>query len=361
MKKIITFLFFWAALAIPAAAELKEPHSFLREDRAEKVPLWSFSGDQGADGTFYLVDTVRRAVIRYSRDGKFLSDRTESQLFFRDREFQPTAVQVDPRDSSRLLVQSFRTDLLLFEAESLNFMDPVPLGLKNETGDVILRLNSWVAAEQFLLAYAEIEEESGDWYSAFVRVPFEESAPFSNVGDRIEADDPIRIRQNLGHSYIALGPDGNEAFVLLDNDRELLQVGPDSVTPIKLSLGEKDLTYQRPWQEWNKKGLKLVAQLGALEKADTVAHFFADEDYFYLIRRAQRKWFLSRIDRDTGRVKDQKALPTRAHHLLVIPGENEPQVVAKGRIRAIGDLSLIHIRTCRRIGMSVSRTSASYN
>lgn len=341
VKTLATLLL---CLFLAASLSAEEPTRYSFEDHEEAwVPLWTFSGTMADDGSFYLVDTLKRLIVRYSRTGEAIEKFGEDSLGLDELEFHPTFIQIDPADPGRLIVQVGETGFMLLDAKTLSLIEDrgktEPLALKNEAGR-IERVYTWVAARDYLMAFADIKRKSGEWFSAFVRIPRGYAGTFTVVGEELEIRSPARQRQNLGYSFSAVAPDGETTFALLDGSSyRFLEVTPESAFTQEIKPVEKgSFKPRRPWKEWSPR-TDTAEKLQQVAEGNITTHVIVDEDYFYLVRKGDSKWHLDRIPRgsDSPSKVDTRDLQSSAPHLVVVPGGDELLIVEKGKVRSLGN------------------------
>ena len=306
------------------------------------LPAWTFFGcwDTGGD-SFILVDTLRSQVLRYSSHGTLLDDIAGSASLGGTTITKPSVII---KSSSGLIIEDEDGKLVWLDSayrqtKTLDLLDIV----KNKYED-LESVWGWVPQSKELLVLGDLKSQAG-WYTALLRVPFQEPSDFE-VLQRIEISDPARSFYLLGNMYLAVL--GEKSYFLSMTDYpSILEFGNLGTKPRILSALKEMLSVRPLLPE--KRGVGSVRELfRAVERSTMPVSLYGWKDYLYgLVRENsddQTHWVLVKIDPRADRIVRKQRIETQAKHVVLIPGPDAWLLVEKGSVLGLGQQSIDGVR-----------------
>lgn len=312
------------------------------------APYWSFSGTWSADGSsLMLVDVVRKALIGYpTAGGDGVAALGSLDRLEAGRDGQLSLLQ--PHGAGFLLegrdgqIQRLTADLSPVE-------DFGGLVVEDETAAGLRSLDSWQAVgDDSLLLYGDYRHFTGRWLSVFARVSLDDPGRVELL-KAIPAESPVRRFYLNSQSYLA-SAGGKGYFLFLGDDAssmvpEIWEMDPAAKDGeglrrlgVELPSTLRKVTMDLP----EPKGAESVKALfAAQERAAATVGLVGHGDLLYLLSRQPTRgagihWTLTVIEPATDRVLRTLHLPSRAPHLLLVPGEESWALVEKGRVEGFG-------------------------
>jgi hypothetical protein len=204
---------------------------------------------------------------------------------------------------------------------------------------------NWAPLAGSILAFGDALTPSSSWTSGWMQIPLNNPTSFTMLTTASLSSLERRIYV-MGDSYVA--SDGLVGYILIPgnpwskvvkisrdhdgfNQQELLKIED---TPLS--------SRSRPLLPMGGTREDLVARFRALEQADAPVGVYVQGDNLYILTRrpllpaGQTEWELSRLDKHSGQILGRVTLPTKANHLLVIPGKERWAFVEKGSVQALG-------------------------
>jgi hypothetical protein len=327
-----------------------------RYETAVGFPSWVTSGVWSHD-RLLIVDVVNRKLFEVSKNGVAYESQSAIGAYLAgsnitrirsgapgaDRAAAPITVEFAGGkllDLDRSLAPRRRTEMAT---------DTLQSGDGNYKIDVLI---DWVPTGdgKQVVGYADIEgPEEGfrRWRNGFVRFDLENPSRFSIVRERLFPDD-ARVAMNL--TYRLMASIGSMAYVaLVDDQMGLYRFGPtdQELRPMRAFPAHLDgklapllPSYASPEE--------LPRTMKAVERSTMPAGLYAWENHLFLLSRAvekgQRTWYLSKIDPERDELLWTVPVPGSAHHMMVIPGDQEWAFLEKGPVVAARNQATRHIR-----------------
>jgi hypothetical protein len=198
-----------------------------------------------------------------------------------------------------------------------------------------------VLGEDTVLAVATVEHPNGSWVSGLVRLRFS-SDNFEMIKEW-PADDPAGVYYRIGQPYLAaLGKKGY--FLEIGEAVSLYEISePPQVSLRLISRSESVLPKGIRERLSGLQGPRdTVGLYQVIEQQTVPAGLYASDGFLFLLRRVEERsgeasWSIEKIDPAKGGVVHSTVLPSRAHHLTVIPGASRWALLEKGVVKGAGD------------------------
>lgn len=298
-------------------------------------PRWVTAGAWGDAASFFVVDALRSQLLHYGVDGRLLEivkDDYPSSLL-------PTRVRQTP--SGRLIMELGFGYLVWLDGKGKASRGTSLVGRQGAQG-TLRGIEDWtVLGEDTVLAVAIVEHPNGSWVSGLVRLRL--SSDSFEVIKEWPADDPAGVYYRIGQPYLAaLGEKGY--FLEIGEAVSLYEISEAPQASLRLiSRSESGLP------EGVRKRLSglqapsdTVALYQVIEQQPVPAGLYARDGLLFLLRRVEERlgeasWSIEKIDPAKGGVVHSTALPSRAHHLTVIPGGSHWVLLERGVVKGLGD------------------------
>ncbi|MCP4548462.1 MAG: hypothetical protein GY835_18550 [bacterium] len=307
-------------------------------------PAWTFSASWTLDQEMLIVADLGFNTLRfYDKEGRFLNDI--KKLPGIEGDFYPSAIRT--HGDSYLLQNS--NDHFLMLDKDFHVISQVRLIGKGNDKLTIGSIFDWTALGNSLLFFGDLKRVDGNnrisWSSAFIRLPLDEPSAFV-ILESMPYDVPERNNYLLGKPYLTTVGDTGYFLDLRSRgiyQEDLLAEKSQARRRINEDARFDALLAQRP---------ELPEKIGpqharvVFKASGEVTHisglYELRNSLYMLIRFANetskdRKWVLSEIDTQSGMITRSLALPTKASHLLVVPGESLCALIQKGPAVDLGE------------------------
>lgn len=291
------------------------------------TPAWTYSGAWAPDGRLLLVDVGTKAVRAYD------PHTGRGEVGWRSAEGldQPGGPALVQRHGDAVLLEV--QDVLHAWAPG---NDPKPMvPLVEDNGPAGLRsVHSWAAGEEHVLVYADHYHPVAGWRSVLAVAGLDDPSRL-HVVETVPFDGPNRSFYTNSQSFLAAS--GETGWVLtLEPRPHLIEIdlptGTSRRLPLPAALAPR---VELPPAQ----GLDtLVDQQAALATTHRPAGLYVHDGVLYVLSRhpqSESPWRLTTYDPVQGRALSATILPTRAAHLVVVPGEMWA-VVEKGPVEGFG-------------------------
>ena len=276
-------------------------------------------------GQLRLYDEAGRPVREVSRPGR-------GRLEFN----RPARVAALP---SGFLVQEPDVKLLwldegLVPVRSVDLSDSATVA-----GERVGALFAWQPVSvDSIFAFGQTVSEGGTWWNGFFRIDGLERESETTI-ERID-EVPLGAAEaelfTFGYPYVAIA--GKQPYFLRMNgaarivegtaDRRRLDAFPERLRKVPVLPPIEGVA-------------SVPVVMKGLERARIAAGLYGRGDQLYVLGREPAaegvRWTVSRIDPARDAVVRTVTLPTRAPHLVVVPGPDRWAIVEKGAVRAMGD------------------------
>jgi hypothetical protein len=324
----------WAQVGKAQTAGAADRHRNQRSDcsRVELSPRpgWTNSGVWDGEN-LVLVDTVAGKLLRYAPSGKALGEAPLTGARTLEAAF-PSRIAAQ---NGHVVVQVGPSGFMNL-GPGLSFQGAVDAGERGRAADgaTLRKLLTWAPAGNDILGFAEVEAPNERWSAGVVRFSVQDSRDFHYPKD-LSIKASSREFHRLGYHYTdAIGSTG---YVLLMEDGFQLyrsEPGSDGLEEVK-ALG----SWSVPELPVFSQPEDFAAVMGVVEESAMPAGLYAwNKDLYLLSRRpagGSTEWRLSRIDLVRGRLAETTIIPSRAHHLFAIPGNDKWAFVEKGVARGL--------------------------
>lgn len=310
-------------------------------------PYWVFSGAWSADGSsILLLDVARKSLLSYPVDGG------------------PAAVVMGTGEAD----DSPENQLSLIQGDAGGFVLEGPNGYLQRLGpgletveelgwtlDEASRepglksLDSWAVSGDDILLYGDYRHFSGTWLSVFAKASLDDPDDLE-ILEWLPARHPARRFYLNAQQYLTT-LNGKGYFLLQDDpvsvwEVDLLQEGTDSLRRLEGILPSQ-LSHRVDLPA--PQGVDSVPKLYAAQKqVRSITALFGQGDHLYLLGRepdgSETRWSLTVVDPTSDRVVRTLYLPSRAPHLIVLPGPRYWAVVEKGDVEAFGTQQVMGAR-----------------
>lgn len=300
-----------------------------------KIPkAWITSGAWNGDGELLLVDSGSGELLHLTASGRLLIVSLGGQgLKVSDIRPTETGILLKLRDGRFVALDRQGRFQKEWQPISPDGKSPGVRGIFN-----------WVPLGNSLLAFGDVVTSASTWTSGWMQVPLREPASFTMVTSA--ALDSVQRRiYVLGNSYAA--SDGSTGYLLIPGSPrpQLLRISQESGGFEKRALeGFEDTSLRDESRLLPMGGTRedFIARYRALEHSVAPVGLYAQGGKLYLLIRrpaltaGQTEWELARLNKESGRILGRITLPTRANHLIVIPGKERWAFVEKGSVQALG-------------------------
>lgn len=310
---------------------------------------WITAGAWTKDGQLLLLDSIRGELLRIEGSGHLTrADLSRDNLYARDMRETEGGLLLKLHDG-RFVVLNPRGQLE-------RVLDRV---ISPEGKEGVQGIFNWTPFAGSILAFGDIQMPDRTWKSGWVNIPFDDSPAFEMVRST-SVESPERKLYLLGNSYIAA--DNEAGYILSYNgpQPQLLKISRKGG-----ELNQKEL----PWPPSAEALLQdkwpddVVKRYGVLERHVVPAGLYVqDQSLYLLIRRpaptpGDTEWELLRLDRNSGIELNRVHIPTKAKHLLVIPGKERWAFVEKGSVLSIGEQKVEGLLTIPTAWIKQDRSS----
>lgn len=315
------------------------------------APYWTFSGSWSSDGSsLMLVDVVRKALVSYpvaGGEGVAALGRLDRLEASRDGQLS----LLHPHGDGFLL-EGLDGQLSRLSAD-LNPLRRFDSLLVDDSTPGLRSLDSWHALDDdTVLLYGDYRHFTGRWLSVFARASLSEPGRVE-VLKALPAASPVR-RFYLNAQCFLTGAAGKGYFLYLGRDDTAM--GPeiwevDAVGDARRSLRRLDLNLPSALRSVKMHlpepgGRDYVKALFAAQaQAQSAVGLMGHGELLYLLARqptpqAGVHWTLTVIDPAQARVLRTLHLPTRAPHVMLVPGPDRWALVEKGPVQGFGVQSI---------------------
>lgn len=311
------------------------------------APYWTFSGSWSADGSsLMLIDVVRKALVSYPvAGGEATAVLGEMDRLEASRDGQLSLLH--PHGDGFLL--EGRDGRLTELSANLNPLHDYGSLLADETVPGLRSLDSWHALDDdTVLLYGDYQHFTGRWLSVFARASLSEPGKVE-VLKALPASSSVR-RFYLNNQCYLTGAADKGYFLYLGQDAktmspEIWEIDPDgdarrSLRRLNLNLPTSLRSVKMHLPEPG--GQDYVRTLFAAQaKAQSAVGLMGHGDLLYLLARqptpgAGVHWTLTVIDPAVDRVLRTLHLPTRAPHVMLVPGDDQWALVEKQAVQGFG-------------------------
>lgn len=328
-----------AASAASAASSVTAEACFV--SHPTQRPFWTVSGAWDGDDLL-LVDAAANRVLRYSSQGRALGP-IEAPGLRALGPFQPSTIA--SRDRSLVLKLTGGRMVFLGPDRSIRSRREIFRESAGSRGS-IEAIHQWTLAGDDLVLCGDVKRSTAgrsggaggeaEWMRGFVRVPLGAPTGFETLRLFDSLRDPGQVFCRLGFPYIATIGD-TAYFLVMDQAPAIYRTTPGgAVEPLAAS----DLP-PRPQLPSLVSPQDFVTIYRMLEHETVPVGLLAWEERLFLLMReptvTATRWMLYEIDPTDGSEIARAEIPSRANHLLAIPGDRQWVFVEKGPVLALGE------------------------
>jgi hypothetical protein len=300
-------------------------------------PGWTGSGIFNGD-ELVLVDTLDRVMVRYALDGRVLGELSGAQT----RSLQSTSPAKIAAAAGRLVVQVEGNRFLSLDP-GYSFQSAIDARSRaHSDGSTVEKVLTWALAGKDVFGFAEVKSPGERWSSRVVRFSLDEPRAFQSLNN-LSVHDASRTFHRLGYSYTAaIGSTGY--IVLMENGMrlyrqeqgsDLVEVENENKVNALGNVKVPDLpSFTQP--EDYASVMRTVEESAMI--AGIVSWARDPKDLFVISRQPRAgttEWRLGRLDVTAGRIVESTVIPSKAHHLFVVPGDDWWAFVEKGPARGL--------------------------
>lgn len=304
-------------------------------------PGWSNSGYWNS-GELVLVDTVNRALVRYSPTGRALGG-TPALLGETLRATYPSRIS---SSGGQLVLQAAGNRFLSLDRDYALKGVMSARSRPDRHGATVEKVFDWALAGDDVVGFGEVKDTRDRWYLGIVRFPLNRPGEFQPLWTTTNVQDPTRAFHRLGYAYTAAI--GNQGFVIrVDDAMRLFRSDPNGSFEEMVHPGKNgqsvDALGTVPTPELPNFDLpqNYAAAMRAVERSSMPTAIYGwGKDLFVISRRPQggsTEWSLSRINVAESRIVETTIIPSRAHHLFAVPGDKQWAFVEKGAARGLDE------------------------
>lgn len=308
----------------------------LRAGFSARRPFWTSTGVWN-NSDLVLVDTVRRALLPYSRDG-WPGMEPATQLSKSLKDLYPKRIAA--RDDGRFVMQADAHRFIVLNRAYSTEESVDVFSRMSPAGFAIDKVYTWAPAGKDILAFADLKDQDEKEDSGIVRFPLTPQATGEKARDvqfLLSTDmDASRKYHRLGYSYItAIGDTGY--FVLMGDGIDLWKHVNRKPKPEPMkALAPLFPGQTAPQLPSYVRREDFLSVMSTVEKARMPTGLYGLDRFLYLVWRQPKggstQWLLSKIDPDprVDKVVSTVEIPSRANHLFVVPGHSYWAFVEKG-------------------------------
>lgn len=327
------------AMVISAAALAASPESCRKVQFSKGRPGWTTSGVWTEKGELLIVDSLRKKILRYSRDGRELGNLPGALA-----ELNNLSPQILWSSNGKLVAESQGGDLIVLD-QGYASMTRVDIHLKNLPTTTKLKsahigaLSQWEPVGNNILAFSTLTgPKKNDYSLGVITFPANRPEAFKNLLP-MKYDESLSTFYRLGHHYLT-SLDGVGYIVLMDSKVSVQRVRGDRLEYVGKLPSQIDLSPLLPSFE-APDDLPLIMK--AVEASTMPTGLYGWEHSLYLLWRkpegATTLWFLTRIYPE--KLPERTiSIRTSANHLTVIPGPDAWAFVEKGPVRSWGEQTI---------------------
>lgn len=323
----------------------------------QPTPTWTFSGTWSPDGRLLLVDVGKKAVWAYDP----ASGIGESVWASGDRLDQPGGpALIQTRDDTVLLEVHDTLQLLTPEgwtaAPWAHLADVEGLaGLRN--------VHSWTAGTEHILLYGDHYHPVAGWRPVLAVAPVDDPSRL-RILETLSFDGSDRTFYTTSQDFLAVSGPKGYALTLAPRPHVLeidLESGERRRLPLPAVLSPR---VELPPAS----GLDtMTLQQAALASTHRPAAIYAYDGLLYILSRHPRSespWRLTSYDPEGGQAVSATVLPTKADHVVLIPGKRWA-LIEKGPFEGYGRQEILGVwilpasqvtrggHACRRVGLAL--------
>jgi hypothetical protein len=298
-----------------------------------RVPLqlrsrWITAGAWAPNESLLLVDAGSGQLLRFSKSGLKSIHMRESLLV---SDIKPTEKGFVLRLRDGRFVTLDRSGNLTGTIGDLT-SHGLDWGVKG--------IFNWTLAGDAIVGFGDMMGSNG-WQSGWFNLRLHDNPKSFNLLESVPLTDPSRRLYQLGNPYSA--SIGTEAYFLSLARRQLFVVSKtkNSFAWYEIPLPMSAASYSLPKLPYSGSVNEIVSTYRFLESTSIPAGLYSQGSNLYLLVRqptnlvGQSEWKLIRLDPKSGRTLGEFLLPTRANHVLVIPGQESWAIVEKGPVRSL--------------------------
>ena len=331
---------FPSQIQLASAAGSRRAQALSAEDGPISVDLkipytWITAGTWTANGELLLVDSSRGELVRWTANGHLTPVSLGAQA--------PKVSDIRTINDGMLLKLQ---DGRFVELDRQGRLQKVfELLTREEKAPGVHGIYNWVPLAGSILAFGDALTPFSSWTSGWMQIALNTPTSFTMLTTASLSSLERRIYV-MGNSYVA--SDGLAGYVLVPGDpwSKVVKISGGSGRFNQRELLKlKNTTLpsrSRPLLPMGGTGEDLVARFRILEQTAAPVGIYAQGDNLYVLTRrpvlpaGQTEWELSRLDKHSGQILESITLPTRANHLLVIPGKERWAFVERGSVQALG-------------------------
>ena len=260
-----------------------------------------------------------------------------------DRVNRISAIQRLPH-SKRYIIENegaWSSTFLVTDAEFVVIAEYTGTGRLDAVGRELKIIWSWVLDESQsrIVAFADLQDGS-EFKSAFVTF-FLAGNAFSVVGEEFELHSSMRTLNRLRYQYAVPGPEFSIIYLAMSDDEvTLYSIKTDFKTHKNVPYRTLPLSNLHAVRMPVLYGPTSLARVfAALTDQDFVSGIYIWEDRLFVLTLSNtpfgdtmKRWSLIEIDPDTGEEIAKFLLPSRAPHLMVVPGDRHWAIIEKGPV-----------------------------
>jgi hypothetical protein len=297
-------------------------------------PTWSFSGEWVRDGSeLVLTDVLEGRLLRFDRNGAYLGSAGRPgrgpKEFFRPLLIRNAAQDVVLLDTKERVFGLERNLEPKWEVRLLDLAFP--------TGDRVAHLSSFIVTDKGLLGLVLVIDETGHerWFG-IGRLRLRGSPAMERLQALPSVLSPDGdLYGNHGGPYFAEAAGGTYAL-FFEGDPHIAKI-----IPKRHRLASFPEGYRSPVLPRNTGRSSGAAWYRGWELSTAPVALHSRGDSLYLLARKPdgsggTLWRLYQIDPVRDRIVRSIVLPTRASHVVVVPGPVDWAIVEKGPVVANG-------------------------
>lgn len=288
--------------------------------------------------TLLLADPLGKSLLPFSMDGR-LQNRIPPLL---SRVLKDVPPQVVLQQGERLFVGVPRSRVLMLDkGYSVMTQEAVQVTeVRKKDDELTLQgMFLWRPVGSDFLAFSDVKAANDRWWSALVRFPARDPASFE-VLHSVGLLAPSKVFYQLGFPLLAsLGDDGY--VLLMENPIGIYRSSKGGGGLKQLSAFPEEYD-QSPVLPTLAVPDDIVPVMAKIEQSKMPTGLYGWKEgrkgYLYLVVRepdaSGTRWTIFKIDPDSDEVVGSARLPTRAHHLTVVPGTKRWAFIEQGRVES---------------------------
>lgn len=347
-RTLVVSAVIFASSVIPSVAQGERDTCHRYRLGTSVRPGWSVSGDWLAPNQLVLVDNLNRRLLSFDEKARFLGTEQKHlpvrlQAEF-EADFAPSAISSDgKRTWLQMPIAKFARLGPGQSVEQTANLWRAELSYRGETVQLIAIMAWTLVDDDEIFGFGKFEMADQTISTGFFRISLDEASD-GILYEAYHEGHPMQLWYRVFGSSLVTAED-DRAYGLVVGDHSYIvesrpkasELHPLDARPVAVRETPEILDFVTPDD--------FVELMADLETKRSPVGLYAWQDDLYLLWRQQpedasQQWFLSKIDLRRDELVGTMVLPTRASHLMVVPGPRQWALVEKGPVKGFGNQSI---------------------